>query len=236
MRRGVRSTIGSPVFPYRYSVRIDFPRPSENIGPGSPLGGSPPLDTNIRQRLEYCRRAFQAGDRSRAFEGGYQCGCGGGCARGSETAPPKMLRNNLGRINKSARYPFGQLSVERGQLIRQILHETSILEIRGDHFGRECAEDLMNKPQSITRRIRRDIPQYGDSARNVMIDCFFCELCLAAWKVKVERSFRRTAFLNDLGQSSRSVALDAKQSFGRGNRASAGVSLTWHASNLTPFA
>jgi hypothetical protein len=85
----VRSTIGSPVFPYRYSVRIDFPRPSENIGPGSPLGGSPPLDTNIRQRLEYSRRAFQAGDRSRAFEGGYQCGCGRGCARGSETAPPK---------------------------------------------------------------------------------------------------------------------------------------------------
>ena len=122
MRRGVRSTIGSPIFPYRYSVRIDFRRPSENIGPGSPRGGNPPLDTNIRQRLEYSRRAFQAGDRSRAFEGGYQCGCGRGCARGSETAPPKMLRNNLGRINKSARYPFGQLGVERGQLIRQILH------------------------------------------------------------------------------------------------------------------
>jgi hypothetical protein len=33
-----------------------------------------------------------------------------------------MLSNNLGRINKSARYAFGQLSVERGQLIRQILH------------------------------------------------------------------------------------------------------------------
>ena len=113
---------GSPVFPCHYSVRIDFPRPGENMGPGSLLGGSPPLDTNIRQRLEYSRRAFQAGDRSRAFEGGYQCGCGRGCARGSETAPPKMLRNNLGRINKSARYPFGQLSIERGQLIRQILH------------------------------------------------------------------------------------------------------------------
>jgi hypothetical protein len=232
----VRSTIGSPVFPYRYSVRIDFPRPSENIGPGSPLGGSPPLDTNIRQRLEYSRRAFQAGDRSRAFEGGYQCGCGRGCARGSETAPPKMLRNNLGRINKSARYPFGQLSVERGQLIRQILHETSILEIRGDHFGRECAENLLNKIQSITRRIRRDIPQYSNSTRNVMIDCFFCELCLAAWKVKVERSFRRAAFFKDLGQSGRSVALDAKQSFGRGNRAGAGVSLPWHAVNITRFA
>jgi len=111
-----------PGIPYHYSVRIDFPRPGENMGPGSPLGGSPPLDTNIRQRLEYSRRAFQAGDRSRAFEGGYQCGCGRGCARGSETAPPKMPRDNLGRINKSARYPFGQLSVERGQLIRQILH------------------------------------------------------------------------------------------------------------------
>lgn len=236
MRRGVRSTIGSPVFPYHYCVRIDFPRPGENIGPGSPLGGSPPLSTNIRQRLEYSRRAFQAGDRSRAFEGGYQCGCGRGCARRSETAPPKMLRNNLGRINKSARYPFRQLSVERGQLIRQILHQTSILEIGGDHFGRECAENLMNKIQSITCRIRRNIPQYRNSTRNVVFDCFFCELCLAAWKVKVERSLRRTAFFKDLGQSGRSVALDAKQSFGRGNRASAGVSLTWHAVNISRFA
>jgi hypothetical protein len=83
----------------------------------------------------------------------------------------------------------------------------------------------MNKIQRITRRIRRDIPQYGNSTRNVMIDCFLCELCLAAWKVKVERSFGRTAFFKDLDQSSRSVALDAKQSLGRGNRASAGVSL-----------
>jgi len=236
MRRGVRSTIGSPVFPYRYSVRIDFPRPSENIGPGSPLGGSPPLDNNIRQRLEYSRRAFQAGDRSCAFEGGYQCGCGRGCARGSETAPPKMPRDNLGRINKSARYPFGQLNIERGQLIRQILHQTSILEIRGDHFGRECVENLMNKFQSIASRIRRDIAQYSNSTRNVLIDCFFGELCLPAWKVKVERSFRRTAFFKDLGQSGRCVALDAKQSCGSGNRASAGVSLTWHAVNLTGFA
>jgi hypothetical protein len=147
-----------------------------------------------------------------------------------------MLRNNLGRINKSARYPFGQFSVERGQLIRQILHQTSILEIRGDHFGRERAENLLNKIQSITRRIRRDTPQYSNPPRNVMIDCFFCELCLAAWKVKVERSFRRTAFFKDLDQSSRSVALDAEQSFGRGNRASAGVSLTWHAMNVPRFA
>jgi hypothetical protein len=202
----------------------------------SPLGGGPPLNTDIRQRFEYSRRAFQAGDRSRAFERGYQCGGGRGCARGSETAPPKMLRNNLGRIGKSARYPFGQLGVERGQLIRQILHETSILEIRGDHFGRECTENLMNKTQCIARRIRRDIPQDSNSTRDVMIDGFFRELCLAAWKVKVERSFGRAAFLEDLGQSRRSVALDAKQSFGRGNRASAGVSLTWHAPNLTPFA
>jgi hypothetical protein len=140
-----------------------------------------------------------------------------------------MLRNNLGRINKSARYPFGQFSVERGQLIRQILHQTSILEIRGDHFGRECAENLLNKMQGIARRIRRDTSQDGHSARDVMIDCFFGELCLAAWKVKVERSFGRTAFFKDLGQSGRRVALDAKQAFGRGNRASAGVSLTWHA-------
>jgi hypothetical protein len=236
MRRGVRSTIGSPVFPYRYSVRIDFPRPSENIGPGSPLGGSPPLDTNIRQRFKDSRRALQAGNRSRAFKSGCQCCCGRGRARGSETAPPKMLRNNLGRINKTARYPFGQISVERGQFIRQILHQTPILEIRGDHFGRESAENLLNKIQSITRRIRRDIPQYRNSTRNVMIDCFFCELCLPARKVKVERSFRRAAFFKDLGQSSRSVALDAKQSFGRGNRASASVSLTWHAVYLTRFA
>ncbi|TDQ77481.1 hypothetical protein C7412_13416 [Paraburkholderia silvatlantica] len=74
----------------------------------------------------------------------------------SETTPPKMRRNNLGRLNKSARYPFGQLSVERGQFIRQILHQASILEIRGDHFSRKCAENLMNKIQSIPRRIRRD--------------------------------------------------------------------------------
>jgi len=94
----------------------------------------------------------------------------------------------------------------------------------------------MDKFQSITRCIRRDIPQYSNSNRNVMIDCFFCELCLAAWKVKVERSFRRAAFFKDLDQSGRSVALDAKQSFGRGNCASAGVSITWHAMNITRFA
>lgn len=229
-------TIDLPVFPFRDGVRIESPRPGENIGPGSSLGGSPPLDTDIRQRLEYSRRAFQACDRPRAFEGGYQCGCGRGRARGSETAPPKMLRNNLGRINKSARYPFGQLSVERRQLIRQILHQTSILEIRGDHFGRECAENLMNKFETIARRIRRDIPQYSNSSRNVMIDGFFCELCLAAGKVKVERSLGRTAFFKDLDQSSRSVALDAKQSFGGGNRARAGVSLTWHAMSITRLA
>lgn len=105
-----------------------------------------------------------------------------------------MLRNDLGRLDKSARDPFGQLGVERGQLIRQILHQTPVLEIRGDHFGRKCLENLMNKIQGITRRIRRDLPQYSNSIRNVIIDCFFCELCLAAWKVKVERSFGRTAF------------------------------------------
>jgi len=214
----------------------DFPRPGENRGPESPLGGSPPLDTDFRQRLEYGRRAFQAGDRSRAFEGGYQGCCGRGCARGSEIAAPEMLRNNLGRINKSARYPLGQLSVERRQLIRQILHQTSVLEIGFDHFGRECAENLMNKIQSIARRIRRDVPQYGNSFRNVLIDGFFCELCLAAWKVKVERSLRRAAFFKDLDQSGRRIALDAKQAFGRGNRESAGVSLTWHAVKITRFA
>jgi hypothetical protein len=94
----------------------------------------------------------------------------------------------------------------------------------------------MDEIQGITRRIRRDIPQYSHPTRNVMIDCFFCELCLAAWKVKIERSFRRTALFKDLDQSGRSVALDAKQSFGRGNRASARVSLTWHAVNVTRFA
>jgi hypothetical protein len=87
-----------------------------------------------------------------------------------------MLCDDLGRINKSARYPLGQFSVERGQLIRQILHQTSVLEIGGDHFSRECPENLMSKIQSITCRIRRDTPQYGNPARNVMIDCFFCEL------------------------------------------------------------
>jgi len=94
----------------------------------------------------------------------------------------------------------------------------------------------MSKIQSITRRIRRDIPQYGNSARNVLIDCLFCELCLAAWKVKVERSFGRAAFFKDLGQSGRSVALDPKKSFGRGNRASSGIGFTWHTVNITRFA
>src|SRR2546423_10467593 len=70
--------------------------PRANLETGSPLGGRPPLDTNIRQRVEYSRGAFQAGDRACAFEGSYQCGCGRRCARGSETAPPKMLRNYLG--------------------------------------------------------------------------------------------------------------------------------------------
>jgi hypothetical protein len=147
-----------------------------------------------------------------------------------------MRRNKLGRISKSARYPFGQLSVERGQLIRQILHQTSVLEISGDHFVRECAEYLVNEIQSVTRRIRGYVPQYGNAIRDVMIDGLFRELCLAAWEMKVERPFGRTAFFKDLGQSSRSVALDPKQSFGGGNRASAGVSLTWHGVNLTRFA
>src|SRR5437762_754647 len=70
--------------------------PRADLETGSPLGGRPPLDTNIRQRVEYSRCAFQAGDRTCAFEGSYQCGCGRRCARGSETAPPKMLRNYLG--------------------------------------------------------------------------------------------------------------------------------------------
>jgi hypothetical protein len=81
-----------------------FSPPSESIGPGSPLGGSPPLGTNICQRLEYSRRAFKAGDRSCALDRGYQCGCGRGGTRRTETAPPKVPRDNLGRINKSARY------------------------------------------------------------------------------------------------------------------------------------
>ena len=155
---------------------------------------------------------------------------------GAKPHPLKCSATISVEINKSARDPFGQLSVERGQLIRQILHETSILKIRGDHFGRERAENLPNKIQSIARRIRRDIAQDSHSARDVMIDRFFCELCLAAWKVKVERSLGRTAFFDDLGQSGRRVALDPKQSFGRGNRASAGVSLTWHAANIIRFA
>ena len=147
-----------------------------------------------------------------------------------------MLRDDPGRIDKSARDPFGQLGVERGQLIRQILHQTSILEIRGDHFGRERAENLMNKTQGITRRIRRNIPQYSNSTRNVMIDCFFCELCLTARKMKIERSFRRAAFFNDLVQSRRSVALDAKQSLGSGNRTIAGISLTGHPVGISRLA
>ncbi|AJY26568.1 hypothetical protein CH72_6595 [Burkholderia ambifaria AMMD] len=124
---------------------------------GLPFGISAPLDTHQRQRLEYSGRAFQAGNRPRAFERGYQCSGGGGSARGSETARSKVLRNNFGGLNKSARYPLGELGVERGQLIRQILHQTSILEIRGDHFSRECPENLMNKIQGVTRRTRRDV-------------------------------------------------------------------------------
>jgi len=76
-----------------------------------------------------------------------------------------MLSDDLGRIDKSARDPFGQLSVERGQLIRQILHQASILEVGGDHFGRECAEELTNEIQSIARRIRRYNPQNRNAAR-----------------------------------------------------------------------
>lgn len=147
-----------------------------------------------------------------------------------------MLRNDLGRIDESTRYPFGQISVESGQFIRQILHETSILEIGRDHFGREYAEELTNKIQGIARRICGDIPQNRNSARDVLIDRFFCELCFAAWEVKVERSFGRTAFFDDLGQSSSSVALDAKQSLGGGNRVSAGVGLAWHATKITRLA
>ena len=70
--------------------------PRADLETGSPLGGRPPLDTNIRKRLEYRRRAFQAGNRSCAFDGCHQCRSGRRCARGSETGPPKMLRNNLG--------------------------------------------------------------------------------------------------------------------------------------------
>jgi len=126
---------GSAVVPCE-SVRIGCHGTGESR---SRLGGCPPLGTDIRQRLEYRRRVFQACDRSRAFEGGYQDGSVRGCARGSETAPSEMRRNNLGRNNKSARYPLGQLGVERGQLIREILHQTPVLEIRGDHFGRDMA-------------------------------------------------------------------------------------------------
>ena len=70
-----------------------------------------------------------------------------------------MLRNYLGRINKSARYPFGQISVECRELIRQILHETSILEIRGDHVRRERAE--------TERDWRRAQDEIDDAERDV---------------------------------------------------------------------
>src|SRR5450756_2131554 len=64
--------------------------PRADLETGSPLRGRPPLDADIRQRFEYSRCAFQAGDCTCTFEGSYQCGCGRRCARGSETAPPKM--------------------------------------------------------------------------------------------------------------------------------------------------
>lgn len=109
---------------------------------------------DIRQRLEYSRRAFHTGNRSCAFDGGDQCGCARGGALGSETAPLEMLCNNLGQINKCARYPLGQLGVQRGHLIRQILHETSILEVVGSHFGRDCPKNLIEKIRSVACRIR----------------------------------------------------------------------------------
>lgn len=65
-----------------------------------------------------------------------------------------MLRNNFGRIGKPARHAFSQIRVGRGQLVRQILHETPILKIGGGHLGRKCAENLMNKIQRFTGCIR----------------------------------------------------------------------------------
>ena len=119
-----------------------------------------------------------------------------------------MLSNNRGGFDKSARDPFGQLGVERGQLIRQILHETSVLEIRGDHFGGEGAANLMNEFHGIARRVRRDRPQHIHATRHVVIDGFFRELRLAAWKVKVERALGSAAFVEDLCQSGRRIALN----------------------------
>lgn len=120
------------------------------------LGGrsQAPLAEDIRQRLKYSRRTFDTGNRSCAFDGGDQCGCAGGCARGSETAPPEMLCNNSGQLDKSACDPFGQLSVQHGHLTHQILHETSILEVGGNHFGRDCRKNLIKKIRSIACRTR----------------------------------------------------------------------------------
>lgn len=72
------------------------------------------------------------------------------------------------------------------------------------------------------------MPERCSSVSEIKIDRFLGQLGLAARKVKVKRSFRRSAFFNDLVQSGRSVALNAKQSFSGGNRASAGVSFTGH--------
>ena len=43
-------------------------------------------------------------------------------------------------------------------------------EIGGDHFRRERTDNLMNKLQRVTRRIRRHVRQNGNPARDVMVD------------------------------------------------------------------
>jgi hypothetical protein len=68
-----------------------------------------------------------------------------------------MFRKNLGRIDESMRYPFGELSVKRRQLICEVLHETSVLEVGGHHFSGECLKELTHKTRWIACVIRRDI-------------------------------------------------------------------------------
>jgi len=72
------------------------------------------MDTDVRQRLGYGWRAFQAGDGSWAFERGYQAGRCSCRACRSETAPSEMLRNNLGASHKTTRYPYGQPASSAG--------------------------------------------------------------------------------------------------------------------------
>ena len=83
-----------------------------------------------------------------------------------------MLRNDFCGIGETAGDPFRQLSVERGQLIGQVLHQTPVLEIGGDHLCREGVEDLTNEFEGIAQaaddwhqRRFAEIPKIMEEAR-----------------------------------------------------------------------